>query len=133
MSWTNTPVAGTDFGQIVGGTGATNLNLSGSASNNKINLILEGNPTGFNQTQGRQWLIANFGTVTNFTPSNWHIDSSNFIPAPGSTAFSLSQSGTGGVLLTFNPVPEPWAVLSFCGPVAGCWAGWRRRIIGSQV
>jgi fibronectin-binding autotransporter adhesin len=126
-SWTATPVAGTDFGQIKGVTGTTNLNMTGASVGNPINLFIEGNPTGFNQTQGRQWLIASYGSLTNFSAANWVINTNNFTPALGTGAFSLSQSGNGGILLSFNPVPEPWAVMSVCGLAAGCWVRWRRR------
>ena len=123
-SWTASPVAGANFSQINGG--ANNLDMSGASSTNKINLFIEGNPTGFSNMQGRQWLIASYGSLTNFSPTNWVLNTSNFTPAIGSSQFSLSQSGGGGVLLTFNPVPEPLAVLSICGLAAGCWAGWRQ-------
>ncbi len=124
-NWTSSPVAGTDFSQIDGG--ANNLNMSGASSSNPISLIIEGNPTGFNQAQGRSWLIASYGSLTNFSAGNWTVNSSNFTPAPGTSQFSLSQMGAGGILLTFTPVPEPWAVLSVCGLAMACWAGWRRR------
>jgi autotransporter-associated beta strand protein len=71
-----------------------------------------GNAANFNAGQGYSWLLVSTGSgISNFSPSAFIIDQSNFTNSTGQ--FSVSQSGND-LMLNFTPVPEPstWALLA---------------------
>jgi fibronectin-binding autotransporter adhesin len=141
-SWATNPSAGTDFDQIRGGQGGVKLDLAGASSSNRITLRIvslnAGMPgliPGFNPEAGRSWVIAdysngNLGTgngILNFSADKFTLDTFLFGNEPGSAQFSLSLSANSNqLILTYNPVPEPAAVMLVAASAALCLRRLRR-------
>lgn len=117
MNATGTP--GTDYSAIsVGGNvniTATNLSpftvqLVGVDSTG----LLIGTANTFNPGQSYTWTLLSAGTITNFDPTAFVVDSSTFFAnGTGGGTFSVTDSG-GDLMLNFTPVPEPstWALMA---------------------
>jgi fibronectin-binding autotransporter adhesin len=139
-SWAASTGAGSNFDQIRGASGAK-LDLSSVSNANPIVLSIVGLTsssapgliTGFDGTQTRSWVIANFsngnssGGIIGFSPDKFKLDTSNFANAQNTSAFSLSvDANSNNLILTFTPVPEPGAVLCIAGVMGMAGLGIRR-------
>jgi hypothetical protein len=140
-NWTGT-TPGADFSQVLG-VGGAKLDLSEASAGNKIVLDIRGlDLAGFGPGVGGSWVIADFsagntsGGIVGFDPDKFQIDTSSFGQDLGTTEFVLStDANSNKLILSFNPVPEPAAVLGVAaaGLVLGGLARRRRGITSSPA
>jgi hypothetical protein len=142
-SWTDAPVAGVDYGQLAGGTGAS-LDLSALAAQASFTIEIQGLTSlnaigaipGFDPNQGRAWTIGTFANDLSGTdPNRFTLDTSKFAASnPGGGPFALALNSNGTIVLSFGtPVPEPAFVLVSVAVVTGLARNVRRRFARRPV
>lgn len=129
-SWTSTPVAGTNYNQLAGITGSSSLTFNGAGTNSitiKVNSLTATNTagaiSGFDNTQVRTWVIADFGGgISAFNNNLFKIDTTGFQNNLGGGNFYLSLDSTQTeILLEFVPLPEPTSILAVAGIGSLVW------------
>ena len=106
----------------------SSINVAGNANITATNLspftiqlvgvdasgLIIGTANTFNASQSYSWTLLSAGTITNFDPTAFVVDSSSyFTNGTGLGTFSVTDSG-GDLMLNFTPVPEPstWALMA---------------------